>query len=103
MPGDLPPVGAPPGYTTCNVYRANVQTTHLVALDDEGRNGGRPTVCGLTRFGRRDPDTYVEIEPPDLPGWSMGRGGVFGPGVAQVPCEACFAAADEIAEVLDAD
>ena len=87
----------PKGYATCRVHDgkqdlwaagATRQISHLVALDDRGSNGGRPTVCGLTRFDERDAD-YTVTRPADLPGWSMG-GGVYGPNVAQVRCEACW-------------
>lgn len=33
---------------------ATRQVTHLVTLDADGNNGGRPTVCGLTRFDQRN-------------------------------------------------
>lgn len=87
----------PNGYATCRVHDgeqkllalgARRQVTHLVALDEVGSNGGRPTVCGLTRFDKRN-EQYEVVRPADLPGWSMG-GGVYGPGVKQARCWACF-------------
>lgn len=69
----------------------NVQTTHLVRRNEKGGTPG-PTLCGLTRFDERDPETWALIEKADLPGWSVG-GGVFGPGVEQVECQACAAVA----------
>lgn len=95
MPSETMPK-APAGFEACRVHDgrqslladgATRQVTHLVALDENGSNGGRPTVCGLTRF-----DTGGR--PADLPGWSMG-GGVFGPGVTQERCEACWLGGDE--------
>lgn len=88
----------PPGFAACRVHNgrqdllaqgATRQTTHLVALDEKGSNGGRPTVCGLTRFDTRN-DQHEIIRPADLPGWSMG-GGVSG--VEQVECESCWTGA----------
>ena len=96
MSGDAMPK-PPKGYAACRVHDGKQdlwaegavrQVTHLVALDDRGNNGGRPTVCGLTRFPDRAED-YTVTRPADLPGWSMG-GGVYGPGVEQVKCEACW-------------
>lgn len=86
------PMPTPPsGYAACRTYPpgdSTVQTTHLVALDEKGSNGGRPTVCGLTRF-----DRFEEGRPipgtADLPGWSMG-GGVVGPGITQIRCPDCW-------------
>lgn len=80
---------APAGYVACRVIGPMSLTTHLVALDEHGSNGGRPTVCGLTRFdrvenGRRVPNTA------DLPGWGMGNTGVTGDGVVQLKCAACY-------------
>lgn len=94
---------APKGYVACRVHDgtqdlwaagAARQITHLVALDERGSNGGRPTVCGLTRFDERGTD-YVVTRPADLPGWSMGDGGVRGPLVEQVRCPECFAPTGE--------
>ena len=56
----------------------DVQTTHLVKLNERGGHGG-PTVCGLSRFGKD----------ADIPGWSMG-GGVSGTTVRQDSCVPCF-------------
>lgn len=87
----------PKGYAACRVYDGDHapwtdgvtrQVTHLVALDDRRGNGGRPTVCGLTRFDERDAD-YVVTRPADLPSWSM-DGGVRGPNVEQARCERCW-------------
>jgi hypothetical protein len=89
----------PKGYATCRVHDgerkliplgAVRQITHLVTLDEQGRNMGRPTVCGLTRFDQRN-EQHEVVHPADLPGWSMG-GGVAGPGIEQVKCEPCWAA-----------
>lgn len=83
---------APAGFVACRVHdgrqslladAATRQVTHLVALDGLGSNGGRPTVCGLTRF-----DQWPIRA--DLPGWSMGMGGISGPGVIQERCEGCW-------------
>lgn len=71
---------APAGYIACRVMGPNILTTHLVKLDHAGSNGGRPTVCGLTRFG----------DSPDLPSWGMGDSGVTGPGVKQLKCPDCY-------------
>ena len=68
---------------TCRVYAKGTQVTHLVPAVN-----GRPhgdTVCGLTRFDNSETGRIA-----DLPGWSIG-GGVFGPNVKQVDCEACHA------------
>ena len=90
----------PTGYAACRVHDgtqtllapgARRQVTHLVKLDERGSNGGRPTLCGLTRFPTYEiaPDgSYKECRPADLPGWSMG-GGVSGPGVVQKMCAEC--------------
>jgi hypothetical protein len=85
------PDGTAPLRTTTG---PNVQTTHLVRRSE---NGGTPgdTLCGLTRFDRRDPETWAVIEEADIRGWSVG-GGVFGPGVVQQNCAECFAAARPI-------
>lgn len=84
----------PEGFAACRVGWGP-QITHLVLLDSEGSNGGRPTMCRLTRFPTRDPRTHRVLIEADLPGWSMG-GGVSGPGVEQIECPDCFA---RIAEV----
>lgn len=78
----------PAGYAACRVGSLR-QITHLVILDSEGSNGGRPTMCRLTRFDTRDPGTGARLLLADLPGWSMG-GGVEGPGVEQVKCPDCW-------------
>lgn len=83
----MPP--APSGYVACRVIARDRLITHLVALDESGSNGGRPTMCGLTRFdrfenGRPIPNTA------DLPGWGMGDTGVTGPGVRQIKCGLCY-------------
>lgn len=83
-------VSPPRGFDTCNVYRGNVQTSHLVRLVGNGTPG--PTMCGLTRFDQRNED-YEVVRKADLPGWSMRGGGCFGPGIEQRPCAPCFAAA----------
>lgn len=97
MSGEHLMPAAPPGFETCRVHDGSQdlmatgaarQVTHLVALDAKGSNGGRPTVCGLSRFDRRD-DHHRVVRRADLSGWSMG-GGVSGPGVVQVACEGCF-------------
>lgn len=80
---------APKGYVACRVISRNATTTHLVLLDENGSNGGRPTVCGKTRFDKRDKNRQI-IEPADLPGWGMGDSGLVGTGVAQIKCEACY-------------
>jgi hypothetical protein len=86
---------APQGYVACRVIgRANTHT-HLVALDEQGSNGGRPTVCGLTRFPERDPETRRTIREADIPGWGMGDSGVTGIDVTQTKCEACYAGAEQ--------
>ena len=92
---------APVGYVACRVAdRGGLipalpvrQVTHLVELDANGRNGGRPTVCGLTRFDERDPLGMTLLRAADLPGWGMGDTGVHGPGVEQVKCPGCWDAA----------
>ncbi|QHB37207.1 hypothetical protein QDA03_gp34 [Microbacterium phage Terij] len=84
---------APKGYVACRTIQRNATHTHLVALDADGSNGGRPTVCGLTRFDKRDPETHTVIEKAGLPGWGMGDSGVQGIDVEQTTCEACYAGA----------
>jgi hypothetical protein len=88
----------PKGFAACRTSNgaqklipvgATRQTTHLVALGGNGSNGGRATVCGLTRFPLRGADGRTVIKEADLPGWSMG-GGVSGPGVVQYRCEGCW-------------
>lgn len=89
---------APAGFDACRsmLNGGRAQITHLVALDESGSNGGRPTACGLTRFddvtpdGRRIPDTA------GLPGWGMGNSGVSGPGVEQEQCSACYSRAQRM-------
>lgn len=89
------PMPTPPdGFEACRVGYSP-QITHLVLADSKGSNGGRPTLCRLTRFPTLDPHTRKELLPADLPGWSMG-GGVSGPSVEQVECSECYA---RIAEV----
>lgn len=67
------------------------QVNHLVILSPDGGNGGRPTMCGLTRFPQ-----YVEGKQiPDssgLTGWSLG-GGVSGPKATQLDCPKCWSRA----------
>lgn len=82
----------PAGYDGCRVFTPGSLTSHLVKLDDEGRNGGRPTVCGLTRFDDRDEDGKPIPNTADLPGWGMGMSGVEGPGVEQIKCPGCWPA-----------
>lgn len=90
------PMPKPPaGYAACRVGYSP-QITHLVILDSAGSNGGRPTMCRLTRFDVKDPHTRKVMVPADLPGWSM-SGGVSGPGVEQVKCEACWSRAAALA------
>ena len=85
------PMPQPPaGFAACRVGYSP-QVTHLVMLDSKGSNGGRPTMCRLTRFDTRDVDGSVLLA-ADLPGWSMG-GGVTGYDVKQVECPACYARA----------
>ena len=83
------PPAAPDGYEPCRTWLdgGRAQITHLVALDYKGSNGGRPTMCGLTRFDRHENGKVVERA--DLPGWGMG-GGVSGPGVSQIACQECW-------------
>lgn len=87
----MPP--APAGFVACRVIGRHSLKTHLVALDAEGSNGGRPTMCGLTRF-----DTFVDGKAipgtAGIPGWGMGNSGVTGPGVEQHKCFECFARAE---------
>lgn len=89
---------APVEFVACRSFKQDVQTTHLVALDEQGSNGGRPTVCGLTRFDDRDPDGRPIPNTAGLPGWGMGYSGISGPGVTQVPCERCYSLAQETTE-----
>lgn len=92
---------APHGFVACRSFTGNVQTTHLVALDEHGSNGGRPTVCGLTRFDGRTPEGHVIPGSAGLPGWGMGDSGISGPGVSQVPCGECYALAEEAGETVN--
>lgn len=87
----MPP--APAGYVACRVIGIASLTTHLVALDENGSNGGRPTVCGLTRFDRFENNRRIP-NTADLPGWGMGNSGVTGPGVRQIKCARCYQLAD---------
>lgn len=83
------PMPTPPaGFAACRVGY-NPQITHLVMLDSKGSNGGRPTMCRLTRFDTKDPHTHEVLLRADLPGWSMG-GGVSGRDVKQVECPECY-------------
>jgi hypothetical protein len=82
----------PKGYAACRVGYSS-QVTHLVILDSKGSNGGRPTMCRLTRFPTRGADGETLLS-ADLPGWSMG-GGVSGPGVKQIECPDCYARVKE--------
>ena len=77
----------PAGFEACRTGYSP-QITHLVILDDTGSNGGRPTLCRLTRFPTCGKNGEVLLD-ADLPGWSMG-GGVQGPGVKQVECPDCY-------------
>lgn len=90
----------PPGFAACRVHDgqqalipvgATRQISHLVVAKRGGGYSG-PTLCGLTRFDDRDPDTWQLIRPADLPGWSM-NGGVSGPGIEQIVCEECWSLA----------
>lgn len=84
---------APEGYVACRSMFYGGQTTHLVALDEHGSNGGRPTACGLTRFDDRTPQGDIIPKTAGLPGWGMGDSGHSGPGVKQVKCVDCYAVA----------
>lgn len=88
------PPEAPPGFVACRsmFQGGRGQTTHLVALDERGSNGGRPTVCGLTRFDDFTPKGKPIPNTAGLPGWSL-NGGVSGPGVGQIRCASCYTAA----------
>ncbi len=72
---------------------------HLVQLDEHGSNGGRPTVCGLTRFDTRN-ENWVIVEHADLPGWGMGGSGVFGVDIEQSACGACWAVAGNVPSTI---
>lgn len=87
----------PAGFVACRSFSRNTQTTHLVTLDERGRNGGRPTACGLTRFDDFTPEGRPIPGTAGLPGWGLGDSGVSGPGVAQVPCKDCYSVAGETA------
>lgn len=82
---------APKGYACCRTSsgatHTSEQTSHLVIWDSAGYHG--PTLCGLTRFDHRDPETHEVTRPADLRGWSM-DGGVYGPNVEQVKCPTCW-------------
>ena len=80
---------APAGFVACRVIGRGHLLSHLVALDEKGRKGGRPTVCGLTRFDRWE-NGHPVPGTADLPGWGMGDSGVTGRGVIQIRCVACF-------------
>lgn len=84
---------APAGFVACRVMLPSATLTHLVALDEKGSNGGRPTVCGLTRFDDRDENGRPIEGSAGLPGWGMGDSGQAGPGVDQIRCAECYAAA----------
>lgn len=81
---------APAGYVACRTTLRGATLTHLVQLDEKGSNGGRPTVCGLTRFDDRDADGRPIPGTAGLPGWGMGNSGVFGPHWKQVTCDDCY-------------
>ena len=88
------PMPRPPkGFAACRIGYSP-QITHLVILDSEGSNGGRPTLCRLTRFPTRGSDGEVLLD-ADLPGWSMG-GGYEGPDVQQIECDDCYDRLDRI-------
>lgn len=80
---------APQGYVACRTSRPGGQITHLVALDERGNNGGRPTMCGLTRFDSRDEHGDRIPGTAGLLGWDLG-GGHSGPGVEQDTCPECY-------------
>ena len=80
----------PAGYEACRTILTNATLTHLIELDEHGSNGGRPTVCGLTRFDDRDPDGRTIPNTAGLPGWGLGDSGVTGPGVIQIRCLDCY-------------
>lgn len=83
------PMPEPPaGFEACRVGYSP-QVTHLVELDEAGSNGGRPTVCALTRFDTWDAQTRQILRKADLPGWGMG-GGVSGGSIVQVRCPGCW-------------
>lgn len=85
---------APDGFVACRTMFPGGQITHLVALDEKGSNGGRPTACGLTRFDDRNPDGTIVPNSAGLPGWGL-NGGHSGPNVNQVQCEACYLVATQ--------
>src|SRR5699024_1235078 len=66
---------APAGFVACRIILRGATLTHLVELDEHGSNGGRPTVCGLTRFDKYENGCPVPGT-ADLPGWGMGDSGV---------------------------
>lgn len=90
----IPMPEPPEGFEACRVGYSP-QVTHLVLLDSKGSNGGRPTMCRLTRFDLRDPHTHAVLLKADLPGWGMGNSGVMGPDVEQIACPECWARADD--------
>ena len=85
----------PRGFAACRVG-SGPQVSHLVILDSTGSNGGRPTLCRLTRFPTRGNEGEVLLD-ADLPGWSMG-GGFEGPGVQQIECDECYDRLDRIVD-----
>lgn len=91
VPSPVWPAPPPAGLIRCNVHDgtqdllakgASRQVSHLVRWAGQTAGASGDTLCGLTRFGPA----------PDLPGWSMGAGGVGGPRVEQVNCQACWGA-----------
>lgn len=88
MSSPFPP--APKGFVACRVILPHATLTHLVELDEKGSNGGRPTMCGLTRFDDRDSDGRPIPHTAGLPGWGMGDSGISGPGVDQIKCGGCY-------------
>lgn len=89
----------PSGFAVCRAYKQGVETTHLVALDENGSNGGRPTVCGLTRLDDRDEAGRDIPNSADLSEWGMSGGSVVGPGVTYVFCKGCYSQAGPTTEV----
>lgn len=91
------PMPKPPeGFAACRTGYGP-QITHLVILDSTGSNGGRPTLCRLTRFPARGTNGETLLE-ADIAGWSMG-GGVEGPGVRQVECHVCYDRLGQLASI----
>ncbi|WGX98748.1 hypothetical protein [Nocardioides sp. L-11A] len=101
MPEHIPMPKAPDGFVACRTG-SRPQVTHLVILDSQGSNGGRPTMCRLTRFPILDPHTREVLLDADLPGWGMGDSGVTGPAVQQVKCPGCWDRAAEVCRAPDA-